>query len=218
MGSEKLLAFGARNVPIIAKGEQFVFVQNLEQVAEFIGLQSAGHTPLPTDVLIRKWINVLRAAQRFILQIAGQRLNESVIENRPRSIRSLGHHIFRIGEAYLETAVDGAEFLPMENAGQAALPSEGTFTTAEEIARYGEIVIRRLEKWWAELADKSSEQKVKTFFGLQPLYVLYERSTWHSAQHVRQLAAVLERFHIQPNGSLTVEDLAGLPLPDRLWE
>ena len=124
MGSEKLLAFGARNVPIIAKGEQFVFVQNLEQVAEFIGLQSAGHTPLPTDVPIRKWINVLRAAQRFILQIAGQRLNESVIENRPRSIRSLGHHIFRIGEAYLETAVDGAEFLPMENAGQAALPSE----------------------------------------------------------------------------------------------
>jgi len=218
MGREKLLAFGVRNVPIIAKGEQFVFGQNLEQVAEFIGLQSAGHTPLPTDVLIRKWINVLRAAQRFILQIPNERLNESVIENRPRSIRSLGHHIFRIGEAYLETAVGGAEFLPMENAGQAALLSEGTFTTVGEIAGYGDIIIERLENWWAELADKLCEQKVRTFFGLQPLYVLYERSTWHSAQHVRQLAAVLERFNIEANGSLTVEDLADLPLPDRLWE
>ncbi|HEX9673735.1 MAG TPA: hypothetical protein VGA12_09905 [Burkholderiales bacterium] len=46
----------------------------------------------------------------------------------------------------------------------------------------------------------------------------FERSTWHSAQHARQLIHVLERFGIEPDGRLTAEDLAGLPLPERLFE
>ena len=54
--------------------------------------------------------------------------------------------------------------------------------------------------------------------GMQSMQLLFERTTWHSAQHARQLAAVLERFGIQPNGRLTADDLAGLPLPERLWE
>jgi len=51
-----------------------------------------------------------------------------------------------------------------------------------------------------------------------PMHQLFERSTWHSAQHTRQLTAVLERFGIEPNGRLSAEDLAGLPLPEGLWE
>jgi len=205
-----------RNVPVVARGDQFVFGQNLEDVAEFVGLQGGtGHTPLPPEQLIGKWLNVLRAAQRYLRQMPDARLNELVIDNRPRSIRLMGHHVFRIGEAYLETAVDGVEY-----ATQLANvpPKDGTFTTGEEIARYGDTVIARLEKWWKELPDKSCQQKVKTFFGMQPLHLLYERSTWHSAQHTRQLAAVLERFNISPDKPLTKEDLAGLPLPERLWE
>ena len=205
-----------RNVPVVARGDQFVFGQNLEDVAEFVGLQGGtGHTPLPPEQLIGKWLNVLRAAQRYLRQMPDSRLNELVIDNRPRSIRLMGHHVFRIGEAYLETAVDGVEY-----ATQLANvpPKDGTFTTGEEIARYGDTVIARLEKWWKELPDKSCQQKVKTFFGMQPLHLLYERSTWHSAQHTRQLAAVLERFNITPDKPLTKDDLAGLPLPERLWE
>lgn len=204
-----------RNVPVVARGDQFVFGQNLEDVAEFVGLQGTGHTPLPPEQLIVKWLNVLRAAQRLMRQMPAERLNELVIANRQRSIRLMGHHVFRIGEAFLETAVDGVEY-----ATQLANvpPADGTFTTGEEIARYGETVIARIEKWWNELADKSCQKKVKTFFGMQPLFMLYERSVWHSAQHARQLAAVLERFNIKPDKPLTKEDLAGLPLPERLWE
>ena len=47
---------------------------------------------------------------------------------------------------------------------------------------------------------------------------VFERVTWHSAQHCRQMVAVLERMGIQPDGPLTASDLAGLPLPERLWE
>lgn len=214
-GREKLLAFGVRNVPVVAKGEQFVFGQNLEEVAEFVGLHGTGHKPLPPEQLINKWVTVLRAVQRYVRQIPNERLNERVIDNRDRSIRLMGHHVFRIGEAFLETAVDGVEYaVQLAN----LPPKEGTFTTGDEIARYGDTVIMRLQQWWDGLADKSCQQKVKTFFGMQPIYMLYERSTWHSAQHARQLTAVLERCGIEPNGRLTPEDLAGLPLPERLWE
>ena len=204
-----------RNVPVVARGDQFVFGQNLEDVAEFVGLQGTGHTPLPPEQLYGKWIAVLRAAQRLLRQMPDERMNELVIDNRPRSIRLMGHHVFRIGEAYLETAVDGVEY-----ATQLANvpPQDGTFTTGKEIAVYGDDVIARIEKWWNGLADKSCQQKVKTFFGPQPLHLLYERSTWHSAQHTRQLAAVLERFGIKPDKPPTAEQLAGLPLPERLWE
>lgn len=214
-GRDRLLALGVRNVPVIAKGDKFVFGQNLEDVAEFVGIHGTGHTPLPPGELIEKWILVLRAVQRYVRQMPAARLNERVIENRDRSIRLMSHHVFRIGEAFLETAQDGVEYaVQLAN----VAPRDGTFTTGDEIARYGDTVIARLRQWWDGLDDRSCQQKVKTFFGPQPVHMLFERSTWHSAQHARQLIAVLERFGIEPAGRLTAEELAGLPLPERLWE
>jgi len=202
-------------VPVVARGEQFVFGQNLEDVAEFVGLQGTGHQPLPPEQLIGKWIDVLRTAQGLIRQLPDAALNERVVANRDRSIRLMCHHVFRVGEAFLESVVDGVEYaVQLAN----VPPAEGTFTTGDEIARYGESVIARLQQWWDKLDDKTCQQKVKTFFGMQPIYMLYERSTWHSAQHARQLTAVLEGRGIEPKARLKPETLAGLPLPERLWE
>ena len=200
---------------MVARGEQFVFGQNLEDVAEFVGLQGTGHQPLPPEQLIGKWIDVLRTAQGLIRQLPDAALNERVVANRDRSIRLMCHHVFRVGEAFLESVVDGVEYaVQLAN----VPPAEGTFTTGDEIARYGESVIARLQQWWDDLDDKTCQQKVKTFFGMQPIYMLYERSTWHSAQHARQLTAVLEGRGIEPKARLKPETLAGLPLPERLWE
>ena len=214
-GKEQLLKLGVRTVPVLARGDQYIFCQNLEDVAEFVGLQGTGHTPLPPGALFTKWTVVLRAAQRYIRQIPNARLNERAIDNRDRSIRLLSHHIFRIGEAFLETAIDDVEYwVQLAN----VPPQDGTYTTAEEIASYGNSVIERIENWWTRLDDKSCQQKVKTFYGTPPMHQLFERSTWHSAQHTRQMIAVLERFGIEPDVRLTAEDLAGLPLPEGIWE
>ena len=214
-GRERLLKLGVSTVPVLTQGDQYIFCQNLEDVAEFVGLQGSGHVPLPPAALITKWTSVLRAAQRYIRQIPDARLGERAIYNRDRSIRLLSHHIFRIGEAFLETAIDGVEYW-VSNAN--VPPQDGTFTMSEEIAGYGDSVIERLETWWSRLEDKSCRQNVKTFYGTPPTHQLLERSTWHSAQHTRQLIAVLERFDIEPNRRLMAEDLAGLPLPEGLWE
>jgi hypothetical protein len=215
IGQQELLKLGARSVPVLARGDQYIFCQNLEDVAEFVGLQGSGHIPLAPAILLAKWAEVLRAAQRYILQFPGDRLAERVIDNRDRSIRLLSHHIFRIAEAFLETAIDQVEYR-LNNAN--IPPDEGSCVTGAEIVSYGDGIVERLENWWEQLEDTSCQQKVRTFYGMQPLHQLLERSTWHSAQHTRQLIAVLERFGIEPKGRLTPENLAGLPLPDGLWE
>ena len=214
-GREKLFALGVRTVPVVARGDQFVFAQSLEDVARFVGLAGTGHTPVPPQRLIVQWPVVLRAVQRYIRQMPVARMEDLVIDNRDRSIRLMGHHVFRIAEAFLETVVDGAEYTSvLAN----VPPANGTFTSGETIAAYGDEVILRLQRWWDGLRDRSCEDKVVTFFGMQPVSALFERSTWHAAQHARQLAAVLERFGIEPDGPLSAEDLAGLPLPQGLWE
>ena len=210
-----MLSLGAQSVPVLAKGGQYIFCQNLEDVAEFVGLQGTGHTPLPPAMLVEKWLIVLRAAQRYIRQIPNPRLGERAIDNRDRSIRLLSHHIFRIGEAFLETAIDDVEYWA-NNAN--VPPQDGTCTTGDEIVAYGDGIIERIKNWWAQLDDKSCRQKVKTFYGTPPMHQLFERSTWHSAQHTRQMIAVLERFGIDPDRRLSADDLAGLPLPERIWD
>jgi hypothetical protein len=214
-GRAQLFKLGVSTVPVLARAGQYIFCQNLEDVAEFVGAQGTGHTPLPPDVLLTKWVNVLHAAQRYIRQFPNERLAERVIANRDRSIRLMSHHIFRIAEAFLETAIDDVEYR-VSNAN--VPPADGTCTTGAEILAYGDEIIARVETWWDQLDDKSCRQKIKTFYGTPPMHQLFERSTWHSAQHTRQLIAVLERFEIEPNGRLSVEDLAGLPLPEGLWE
>jgi hypothetical protein len=213
-GLERLLKLGVRKVPVVAKGDQFVFGQNLEAVAAFVGLRGTGHTPLPPDALIEKWINVLRATERYVRQVPIERMNERAIENRDRSIRILSHHVFRIAEAFLESVIDGVEY---GTGVTDVTPQPGTCTTGEEIARYGDGVIGRLQAW-GKLANRSSGQKVQTFYGPQTVHELLERSTWHSAQHARQLSCVLERYGINPDGPLVDDDLAGLPLPEGLFE
>ena len=215
-GRERLLKLGVRNVPVVSKGENFVFGQNLEDVAEFVGLQGTGHTPLPPAELVRRWTNILGIAQDIIRQLPNEKLSDRVIPNRERPIRLLSHHVFRIGEAFLETAEGGVEYA-IQHAN--VPPKDGTFTTGEEIAEYGDEVTRRIESWWSHLSDKSCSQKLPTFYGPQPMHQVLERSTWHSAQHVRQLTHVLEeRYGIVPRRRLTAEELSGLPLPERLFE
>ena len=116
----------------------------------------------------------------------------------------------------MTSVIDKTEYSPANT--NVPPGDEKKYQTGDEIARYGEGVIKRLREWWDGAKNSSFEQQVPTSYGVQELHEVFERSAWHSAQHVRQLAAVLERFGIEPDGKLTAQDLQGLPLPERLWE
>jgi hypothetical protein len=204
-----------RNLPVVAKGSAYVMGQSLEDVAKFVGVKT-GHTRLPPSEIIEKWIVALRAAQRYMRQFPTVRIDESVIHNRERPIRLLGHHVFYIVEAYLKAVTEKIEYSPSNT--NVPAQDEKKYQTGDEIARYGEGVIAQLQTWWDGSKNLAFTQRVPTSYGEQELHEVFERSAWHSAQHVRQLGAVLERFGIEPAGRLTAEDLKGLPLPERIWE
>jgi len=79
-------------------------------------------------------------------------------------------------------------------------------------------VTARLRRWASSSLPAWRGKTVNTYYGERPLHELLERSTWHSAQHARQIIVVLERFGIAPDGPLTSEDYAGLPMPVGVWE
>jgi hypothetical protein len=214
-GGRELLfeKFGLRKVPVLVKNDKYAFGQMLEPFAKFIGSSATVAPELSPEQLYRKYEKVFAAGERFARQFPDERLLERVIPHRERVIRTLCYHVFRIGEAFLETW-DGAEY----SVKIADNEPPDSMKTGEDIARYGESVWKRYEAWWAGLEDRSLSRTLKTYYGDTNAHRVFERVTWHSAQHCRQLVAVLERMGIEPDRPLTPEDLEGLPLPDRLWE
>ena len=208
-----LLAFGVKTVPVVARGGEFVFAQALEDVSRFIGRKFASKR-LPPQELVDKWLTVLRAAQRHVQQLPATRLAERAVHSRDRSIRDLAYHVYQVPDAFLQAVENGLEDLTTTyNA-----PPPASVVSTRDIQKYGESVTARIERWWSQLPDKSCRQKVKTYYGERPLHELLERCTWHSAQHARQIASVLERLQLKPDGPLSAKDYAGLPMPQGLWE
>jgi glutaredoxin/uncharacterized damage-inducible protein DinB len=208
-----LLAFGVKTVPVVARGGEFVFAQALEDVSRFIGRKFASKR-LPPQELVDKWLTVLRAAQRHVQQLPATRLAERAVHSRDRSIRDLAYHVYQVPDAFLQAVENGLEDLTTTyNA-----PPPASVVSTRDIQKYGESVTARVERWWSQLPDKSCRQKVKTYYGERSLHELLERCTWHSAQHARQIASVLERLQLKPDGPLSAKDYAGLPMPQGLWE
>ena len=214
-GLARLMAFGVRTVPVLARGSDFIFCQSLEDVVRFVGLGvdvAAGR--LPFDVLVAKYLKVLQVSRAQVVVIPADQIEYQYVSPRPRSLRQLAHHIFGIAEAFLQCARDGEEFTSTR---VLAVPPDAMVGVAE-IAAYADGIIAELAAWWGGLEDRAGTGTCQTYFGPQSLHQLLERSTWHSAQHARQLAALLDRFAVAAPLRLTDTDLAGLPLPAGLWE
>jgi hypothetical protein len=47
---------------------------------------------------------------------------------------------------------------------------------------------------------------------------MFERTVWHSTQHTRQIASLLEQTGIAPDRPLGPDDIRGLPLTDKIWD
>jgi hypothetical protein len=96
-------------------------------------------------------------------------------------------------------------------------PPEALDSPAKIVA-YGADVRDRLARWWEATTDRACGKPVRTYYGTQVAHDVLERCTWHSAQHCRQLAVVLQRHGIEADGPPAPELLAGLPMPEGLWE
>ena len=211
-GLDELRRLGARSVPVLSRGDDYVFAQNIGHVVKFLGLNEATGPVLSPDQLIARLDRFLDAAIRMIPQMPDAKLATEV-PNRPRSYRVLGHHIFRIAETFLEVGNGAA--LVYERL--TVRPPDAMQTTADIVA-YGADVRQRLAAWWAAKPDKSGRDPVQTYYGPQLLHEYLERSTWHVGQHVRQWVMLLGMAGIAPDRPPGDADFADLPMPSQVWD
>jgi|DEB0MinimDraft_10_1074344.scaffolds.fasta_scaffold63600_2 glutaredoxin len=209
-GLADLKALGAKSVPVVSRGRDFVFAQNLSDLAAFVGVEREARVLTRTD-LVAKIDRVLAVAQALAPQLPDETL-ATKLPGRDRTYLDLAYHIFVIAEALLESARGGELTFDFFE----RLPPDDMFTGAQ-VASFGARVRGDVAAWWAS-ASESLPLAMRTYYGDQSPDDLLERTAWHAAQHTRQLEAVLHGQGIRPNDRLSEADLAGLPLPDHVYD
>jgi hypothetical protein len=92
-----------------------------------------------------------------------------------------------------------------------------SIATAADVAQRIRSVSQALAVWWGANQPRLPAE-IDTYYGRQPLHAVLERTTWHVAQHARQLQRLLELRGVEPRPSLAPALLAGLPLPADVWD
>ena len=209
----QLQALGARSVPVVAKGDDFIIGQSLREVGAFLGLDEEGADILPPGELVQRLDWILAAAQRYLRQLPDSQMLAE-LPGRPRSYRDLTYHIFQITRGFLVVA-RGGELTHV----LLGLTAGDDLVTFADIADDGEIARQDLLAWWQGPGQGMDfDAAVPTYYGPQSLHDILERTTWHTAQHVRQMLFVLDGLNIPPDGPIGERELAGLPLPIEVWD
>ncbi|MBI2153031.1 MAG: DinB family protein [Candidatus Rokubacteria bacterium] len=208
---KELERLGVPRVPAVAVGDRVVHGWNPKGVAELVGAAYAEPVRLQPIELGERLDRILAAAQRAIRQVPPEKL-ETKPPERDRTVRDLAYHIFRLSVSF-PLAVEQNRF-PEEWLTE---PTPRSLKDGDAIARYGEGVRARLKEWYHQAPAEGFDWVVDTYYGPQTVWGLLERTTWHAAQHLRQLYALLDRMGIAPDRPLTGAEFNGLPLPEALW-
>lgn len=209
-----LAKLGVRSVPIVQRGSDWANGQVLRDVARVAGIPWGGAAMLPVPELRSRLMTIQSAAQRLFAQIPDARIGEQ-LPNRPRSYAQLAYHIFNIADAWLEHEVQG---LPLIEGAYNRVPVPDKSGKADVLA-YGARISRGLEDWWGNSGQAADyAERANVYYGEVNLHEYFERTTWHSGQHVRQMTMVLGLLGIAPDHPPGPEVYAGLPMPEKIWD
>ena len=209
----ELRKLGARSVPVVSRGDRFAFAQVIKDVVDFLDLPDDTAPELPPEALATRLDRILETAARLTRQMPDERLDD-LLPNRPRSWRVLMHHVYQISVAFLDMEEQGRT-LTYEALTE---PPPAGMRTSAAVADHGEAVRARFAAWWSRVAGEDFSGPVSTYFGGTTRHEMLERTVWHSAQHVRQVASLLEQAEVAPDRPLAADDLRGLPLTDKVWD
>lgn len=200
-----------QHVPIVRRGEEWTDGKDLANVAELVGIEYNAE-PLPVDELYRRLTVLLETTQNYLRLLPDEEL-ETDIPNRPRSYADLVQHVFSLPDVFLMHEAG----VPMEGVPRMEHHWDHYLKTA--LRTYGSSVQGRLDDWfesagqncdWTETAD--------VFWGQPTKHEFFERTTWHTGQHVRQLEWVLQEvLDIEIDTPLDPELWDGLPMPEKVW-
>lgn len=207
---EELRRFGVP-VPALAIGDRVAHGWNPEAYARLLDLPYEPPHRLPPGDLARRLDQVLEATHALV-----QRFDRAQMDHRPperdRTVRDLAFHVFRLSLACIDGMDKG--FMPHEWLGETA-PAD--LVDGPAVARYGALARGRLQGWFAGAGGDEYARVVDVYYGPQTGHELLERTTWHAAQHLRQLHDLAGRLGVTPKGGVPPELLADLPLPAAVW-
>ena len=207
----RLTELGVRTVPVVARGAAFVLAQDLDEVARFVGI-AVERDRLPVAVLAARIPRLLDCAAAITRRIPDAALG-TPLPGRRRTNLDLAYHVPQIVVALLDAVAGGC--LTYEHFNR---KPPGWMTTAEDAAATTERVARAFGQWWLANAG-ALPPTVDTYYGVQALDAALERTTWHVAQHVRQLELVLHTLGAATGTALLPVDLLErLPLPRDAWD
>jgi DinB superfamily len=209
-GYDELRRHGINLVPAVIVGDRAVQGWNPRGYAELLGVRFEELARLAPRALATRLDEVLAAAHA-ILSAMGKAHVDWVPPERKRTVRDLGYHVFRLALAYID-AMDRGRF--PEGPLQETAP-EGLHD-GPAVARYGALVRGRLAGWFEGASDDEFARIIDVYYGPESGHALLERTTWHAAQHVRQLHDCARRLGVAapaPSPTLFVD----LPLPAALW-
>lgn len=192
----------------MAKGDGIVSGGDLKAIANLVGFFYAPPPMLEPVVLMERWYEIIETAARMIRQIPQDKLTITS-PDRDRPLINLAYHAATIGRTFRRVydEADGNERMPAD------------VTTAEQVALVADGTRVIVQEWWDEIGIYDPlDRVVESYQGIQTLHEYLEREVWHTAQHTRQITMFLEQFGVTPDRPLTPEVIAGLPMPERIWD
>jgi glutaredoxin len=197
--------------PAVAVGDRGVQGIDLAGIAKLIGFDYDAPEPLAPAIMKAKYDILIAGIERFVGQMSESDLDYRHPEN-DRSLRFLITHAATIMRMFVD-AYDAESF---DNSGRP--PTElATGATCAELAAYAHGTSDVLNTWWDSYGfDDPFDRVLETSWGHRTLLEVFERATWHTAQHTRQIMDWMQTLGLVPERPITAEDLEGLPLPERI--
>jgi hypothetical protein len=234
-GFARLRELGALTTPVLAIGKRWVSGAAFDRLDEFF--RTAGGSAVPGDagpvigqavgnvfgqgerVILDAWQlsarldSLMATAVRYTRKLRDDMLAQPlpVRGKDGRTVRGLAFHIGQAAQAPLWALARIPIVKPMEEYDP---PSH--LQSAENLATHLEGMGERLR---AALAtdDEWPAGIVETFHGPYTWHGLLERTCWHVATHLRQLAWLLVDYGVDAEAGLSAADMENLPMPTVVW-
>ena len=166
----------------------------------------------PMPVLVARLIALLDLAAAYAERLPGQLVADEAARprahlSRPRVPRAADRG--RVSRRRARRPIDVRAF---------RAPAAGARPSPARMLHDSRAACRRRWPCGGRSTRRGLPASLDTYYGMQPLPGVLERTTWHVAQHVRQLERVLDLLGVHDRPSLPATLLEHLPLPADAWD
>jgi len=211
---DDLLQLGVRSVPVVTRGSAYVFAQSLEAVTAFVGKAKTDRVVQKPAFYLEKWLFLLAVGRSYLDAVPQEVLERDVIKERKRAIGELVYHVYQIPKAFVHCMRHNDPDWLFLSSGPAEMDIA---LTKPRLRQYAQEATEQLTNYWNGGQTDFKIQPMTLDKGLKTSMELLDRSSWHSAQHLRQIVSALEREGVALTPAWDAGFYSGLNVPEQLW-